>query len=269
MPTKRKTSLQCSALPQTCQAAKAIATKGISVTRPVMIRSRVSLATGWMSEGRGPRARHAWRSIRADALKAASERRPGQFARVMRVRKHSAAAPRDRDADPGAPLHGRVLGRHAAARHRDGGPDLLRALAARRRPRAARARPARPRPRLRQRRDRGRRHGRGDRACSTAGSRRRWRAPTSARLLLGAVRAAGLTLPPRRPAAELRPSGRRHSQGARRARRPPPLRRLQRVLLALPRRLDDLQLRDLLARARRRSRRRRRRSSRWSAASWR
>jgi len=31
-------------------------------------------------------------------------------------------------------------------------------------------------------------------------------------LLLGAVRAAGLTLPPRRPAAELRPSGRRHSR---------------------------------------------------------
>jgi cyclopropane-fatty-acyl-phospholipid synthase len=33
-----------------------------------------------------------------------------------------------------------------------------------------------------------------------------------ARLLLGAVRAAGLIRPPRRPAAELRPSGRRHSK---------------------------------------------------------
>jgi cyclopropane-fatty-acyl-phospholipid synthase len=33
-----------------------------------------------------------------------------------------------------------------------------------------------------------------------------------ARLLLGAVCAAGLTRPPRRPAAELRPSGRRHSK---------------------------------------------------------
>ncbi len=33
-----------------------------------------------------------------------------------------------------------------------------------------------------------------------------------ARLLLGAVRTAGLTLPPRRPAAELRPGGRRHSK---------------------------------------------------------
>jgi cyclopropane-fatty-acyl-phospholipid synthase len=32
------------------------------------------------------------------------------------------------------------------------------------------------------------------------------------RMLLGAVRAAGLTLPPPRPAAELRPSGRRHSK---------------------------------------------------------
>jgi cyclopropane-fatty-acyl-phospholipid synthase len=33
-----------------------------------------------------------------------------------------------------------------------------------------------------------------------------------ARLLLGAIRAAGLTRPPKRPAAELRPSGRRHSK---------------------------------------------------------
>lgn len=33
-----------------------------------------------------------------------------------------------------------------------------------------------------------------------------------ARLLLAAMRAAGLSLPPRRPAAELRPSGRRHSK---------------------------------------------------------
>jgi cyclopropane-fatty-acyl-phospholipid synthase len=33
-----------------------------------------------------------------------------------------------------------------------------------------------------------------------------------ARLLLGAVRAAGLTRPPRRPASELRPSGRRHTK---------------------------------------------------------
>jgi cyclopropane-fatty-acyl-phospholipid synthase len=37
-------------------------------------------------------------------------------------------------------------------------------------------------------------------------------AGAKARLLLSAVRAAGLTRPPRRPAAELRPSGRRHSK---------------------------------------------------------
>jgi cyclopropane-fatty-acyl-phospholipid synthase len=44
-----------------------------------------------------------------------------------------------------------------------------------------------------------------------------WQPPTlegadKARLLLGAIRAAGLTRPPKRPAAELRPSGRRHSK---------------------------------------------------------
>jgi cyclopropane-fatty-acyl-phospholipid synthase len=44
-----------------------------------------------------------------------------------------------------------------------------------------------------------------------------WRPPSleradKARLLLAAVRAAGLTRPPTRPAAELRPSGRRHSK---------------------------------------------------------
>jgi cyclopropane-fatty-acyl-phospholipid synthase len=44
-----------------------------------------------------------------------------------------------------------------------------------------------------------------------------WQPPSlqsgdKARLLLGAVRAAGLTRPPRRPSAELRPSGRRHTK---------------------------------------------------------
>ena len=44
-----------------------------------------------------------------------------------------------------------------------------------------------------------------------------WQAPAlegadKARLLLGVVRAAGLTRPPKRPEAELRPSGRRHSR---------------------------------------------------------
>ena len=45
----------------------------------------------------------------------------------------------------------------------------------------------------------------------------RWRPPgpdgrTRARLLLAALRACGLTAPPRRPAAELRPRGRRHAK---------------------------------------------------------
>ncbi len=46
MPTKRKTSLQCSASPQTCQAAKPRARNGTIVTSPVMIRSLVSFSTG-------------------------------------------------------------------------------------------------------------------------------------------------------------------------------------------------------------------------------
>ena len=56
MPRKRKTSDQCSAEPQTCQAAMKRATNGTRVTRPVMIRSRVSFSTGWMSPGCGPDA---------------------------------------------------------------------------------------------------------------------------------------------------------------------------------------------------------------------
>src|SRR5215218_5569893 len=54
MTTKRMTSVQLRALPQTCQPATMTAMKGITVTRPVMIRSRVSFSTGWMSEGSGP-----------------------------------------------------------------------------------------------------------------------------------------------------------------------------------------------------------------------
>ena len=90
-------------------------------------------------------------------------------------------------------------------------------------------------------------------------------APTRLGYCSAAVRAAGLdaaAAPTRRRAsAERAPP----QQGARRRGRPPSLRRLKRVLLALPRRLDDLQLRDLLARRARRSRKPRRRSSRWSA----
>ena len=57
-----------------------------------------------------------------------------------------------------------------------------------------------------------------------------------------------MTLPPRPPAAEFKPKGRRHTRAARPARRAPPLRRVQRLLPAVPGRVDDLQLRDLLAR---------------------
>ncbi len=62
----------------------------------------------------------------------------------------------------------------------------------------------------------------GRRQAGAAARRRARRRPHSARR--------------RRPAAELRPSGRRHSKERDAARRPPPLRRLQRVLRALPRR---------------------------------
>ena len=84
--------------------------------------------------------------------------------------------------------------------------------------------------------------------CSTPGAAGA-RPPRQARLALAAVRGGGLTRPPpapRRPSCG--PRGRRHSLEPRRARGAPPLRRLQRVLRALPRRVDDLQLRVLLAR---------------------
>ena len=68
-------------------------------------------------------------------------------------------------------------------------------------------------------------------------------------LLLGAVRAAGLTKPPAPAPVRAAPQRPPPQQGARRPRRAPSLRRLQRVLRALPRRVDDLQLRDLLARS--------------------
>ena len=117
--------------------------------------------------------------------------------------------------------------------------DVQRPLAQGDRPRAARARPARSRPRLRRGRDRRRRHRR-RRSAARTGSRRRSTAPTRRGSLLAAVRAAGLQRPPAPPEAELRPQG-RATPRARLALGPPPLRRLQRVLRALPRRHDDLQ----------------------------
>ena len=68
----------------------------------------------------------------------------------------------------------------------------------------------------------------------------------ASRLRLGAgadPRRAGCRRRPAAPATELRLRGERHTLGARPARRPPPLRRRQRLLRAVPRSIDDLQLR--------------------------
>ncbi len=76
--------------------------------------------------------------------------------------------------------------------------------------------------------------------------------------LLAAAARGGL---PRRPELELILRGELPQRRARRGCGALPLRRRQRVLRAVPRRVDDLQLRDLLARRAARSRRR-------SAPSW-
>ena len=73
-------------------------------------------------------------------------------------------------------------------------------------------------------------------------------APTKARLALAAARAMGLERPPQRPAVRARARGAPALDRARPALGAPPLRPAGRVLRALPRRVDDLQLRDLLAR---------------------
>ena len=243
------------------------------MTSPVMIRSRVSFATGWMSDGRGPapamegrdhtpRRRGERQRLRAACLGADYKCRdalrhvPSRCAARSRRGSRSARSQSSSGTGP-------------AAGQRRRRPDLLRPLAARRRARAARARPARARPRLRQRRYRGRRHGRRDRAARHAGSRRPLDrgdiSPPAAR------RRARRRHPAAAEAARCRARAQRPppQQGARREGGPPPLRRLQRVLRPLPRRLDDLQLRLLRPRAPRRWSRRRKRSSTRSPASWR
>ena len=70
------------------------------------------------------------------------------------------------------------------------------------------------------------------------------------RLAALAVRAGALRPVPRAPAAELRPRGRRHSRERDRRAVSAPLQRLERVLPADPRRVDDLLVRDLLRGAR-------------------
>src|ERR1700710_2904807 len=169
--------------------------------------------------------------------------------RVLRdgLREHCDAATRDRGADSAAAVRGRVLGRDQASLDLRRGADLLGALAGRRRARAAGAGTARARARLRQRRDRGRRHRRGDRparqlAAAGAGGRRQ--AGAAARRRARGRGDQAPSPPPVGAAAERPPP----QQGARRPRRASPLRRLQRVLRALPRPDHGLQLRDLARR---------------------
>ena len=85
--------------------------------------------------------------------------------------------------------------------------------------------------------------------CSTTGSRRRSTRARRCGCCSPRSRAGGLTLPPAAAAAELRPRGR----ATRRPATPAPsaiTTTLHRVLRAVPRPVDDLQLRDLLARRR-------------------
>ena len=268
MPTKRMTSLQCRACPQTCQPASPIATNGTRVTSPVMIRSRVSFSTGCMSVGRGPTL-----DIRGDhrqaGLSRAAKREGGIGSRQCAWRRQPPCAARSRHGSPNRPFDGRVLGWEPAAGHRRRGGPTFRV----RSPRAA-AHVLRAPGQL----GLGRAYVSGelevddiDAVIELLDS---WKPPPlegadKARLLLGAVRAAGPHPAAAAAGGRAAPERPPPLQGARRACGPPPLRRLQRVLRALPRRVDDLQLRGLRATGRRPSRRRRRRSSRWSAASWR
>ena len=216
-----------------------------------MIRSRVSFATGWMSEGRGPLPAMRAQIIRLRAPAKAKVRRTAACERIVTkvpgdaLRQHRAAAPRDRGPHPRAALRGRVLGRHAAARQRRRRADLLRPLAARRRPRRC-ARPGQL--------GLGRAYVSGeievddmDAVIELLDS---WQPPSLDARRQGAP--AARRGPRRRPPAAAEAAGRRAAaerpppqQGARREGRAPPLRRLQRVLRALPRRVDDLQLRLL------------------------
>ena len=126
---------------------------------------------------------------------------------------------------------------------------LHREVAEGRGARAARPGPARPRPRVRLRRPRGERPRPGDAPARRAGSRRRSRRADK----LQAGRRRGARRRPHRSPAPARrraasPRGAPPHARARPPRRSPPLRRLERLLRPVPRRVDDLQLRDLLPR---------------------
>ena len=224
------------------------------------MRSRVSFSTGWMSDGSGPAP------DMAAIIGCPDGRRADQYgvrrAGAMAVRRYGASCARDRGPHlpSGRSRSSSGTGRRLPSTNGDGPTFSVRS------PRAA-AHALRAPGQL----GLGRAYVSGelevDDIDAVIDLLDSWQPPAlegadKRALLLGAVRAAGdrqAAAPPPGRAAPQRPPP---QQGARRPRRPPPLRRLQRVLRALPRRVDDLQLRDLLAAAPRRSRRPRRRSSR-------
>ncbi len=173
-------------------------------------------------------------------------------ARYLPGRMLSHTAPLLRELEhalPDAPVRGASCGTAVHVPATNGGgptfevrsPDALRARAAVARPARARAAPTSP--------------ARSTWTTSTPCSRcsASWEPPPlerreQARLALAAARASASGARRTSPRAELRLRGRRHTPRARRTRGAPPLRRLERVLRAVPGRGDDLQLRDLLAR---------------------
>src|ERR1044072_51390 len=207
MPMKRKTSLQCRALPQTCQPARPIAAKGTSVTRPVMIRSRVSLATGWMSEGSGPAMRSIIRWIGTGKRERHGYKgSPMAFASTASLRSKIEAR------TPERPFAIEFWdGTRLPSTAGEGPAFFIRSPRA-----AAHALPAPRQLGL------GRAYVSGeievDDMDAVIELLDTWQPPSLdrgdiAHLALGAVRAAGIQRPPRRPASELVLSGRRHSKG--------------------------------------------------------
>ena len=174
-------------------------------------------------------------------------------------------AQRDRRGASRAAVRGRLLGRHASCR-RPTAPAGRRSRCARRARVAHALRapgPARARPGVRLGRARGRRHRRTSSTCSSTGSRRRSTARTKAPPRRWPPRAPWASSARRaRPRSELAPEG-RAPQSIERDRRA--VRHhydvCQRVLRALPRRVDDLLAARSSRAGPRRSRRRRRPSS--------
>ena len=139
-------------------------------------------------------------------------------------------------------------GTHAAVDQRRRRADVPDHLARGARPRAARAGAARRRPRVRERRDRRRRHRRGARAARAAGRRRRSTRARSAGSRSAAVKRGRAAARAEGAGDGAAPEGPAPLDPARQARGHAPLQPLQRVLLAVPRRVDDVLVRDLVAR---------------------